>query len=256
MLPLRAGRGQGSGQGWGPAAASAPSPPPLAASRTWPLGSADFSECRVKFCLFPGKKKKKMKLFTRSSVNYANSVRIYFLYSASRAQSPQAVRKALGATGDEEGCLTAEGPSGPATPMLLSGISCWPCVRGGSPVEVNAWTVSLRVGLFSALTAAPAALATGLQVSMPDGGCKGEGEHARCGCKGEGAWRTPDPWSSWRACPPSPRRHGSSVIAFLCFSTKEPFCPWPGPPMPQSSPGHIAQAEQGSVGSAALAARA
>lgn len=36
--------------------------------------------------LFPGEKK--MKLFTVSSVNYASSVRIYFLYSASSAQSP------------------------------------------------------------------------------------------------------------------------------------------------------------------------
>lgn len=54
------------------------------------------------------------------------------------------------------------------------------------------------------------------------------------------------------------RRRGSSVIAFLCFSTKEPFCPWPGPfqaseqPVP---PGPIAQAKQGSAGSVTLAAR-
>lgn len=45
--------------------------------------------------------------------------------------------------GCEESSLTGEGPSGPATPMLLSGISCWPCVSG-SPVEVSIWSVSMR----------------------------------------------------------------------------------------------------------------
>lgn len=49
-----------------------------------------------------------------------------------------------------------------------------------------------------------------------------------------------DPWSYWRACPPLPRRHGSSVIAFLCFSTKEPFCPLSGPSTPWSSTCHPA----------------